>query len=91
MVFLDALTGLIQSGPDPMPDIVRLPDLEPAGFGDETLARGRDEGIYQYALFRDGLALLGNPQRGRPRGILTWAPKEGAAIEGWPENLTNAG
>lgn len=93
MAFLDALTGLIQNGPDSMPDMVRLPDLEPAGFGfgDETLARDRDEGSYQYALFRDGLALLGNPQRGRPRGVLTWAPKEGTAIEEWPESLTNAG
>jgi len=86
MAFLDTLTGFIQSGPDPMPNMVRLPDLEPAGFGfgDETLARGRDDGSYQYALFRDGLALLGNPQRGRPRGVLTWAPKEGMAVNEWP-------
>lgn len=37
--FLGTLTGLIQSGADPMPDTVTLPEPEPTGFGfgDETM------------------------------------------------------
>jgi hypothetical protein len=93
MAFFDRLAELIRGEPDAMPNTVRLPDLEPAGFGlgDGTLARGRQEGSYQYALFRDGFALLGNPQRGHPRGVLTWAPREGSPIDEWPETLKSAG
>ena len=77
--FLKLLTSIIQNGGRSIPATLSLPGFAPVGFGlgGEGVGRGRDDADYQYALFRDGLALLGDPNRGRLLGITTWSPKDG--------------
>jgi hypothetical protein len=77
--FLKSLTGIIQDGGRSIPATLQLPSFGSIGFGlgGESGGRIRDDADYQYALFRDGLALLGDPHRGRFRGITMWSPKEG--------------
>jgi hypothetical protein len=81
--FLKSLTGVIQDGGRSIPGTLQLPSFGPIGFGlgGESVGRTRDDADYQYALFRDGLALLGDPKRGRPRGITVWSPKEGVFLQ----------
>ncbi|MGV1793551.1 hypothetical protein [Rhizobium sp. A37_96] len=85
IAFLKALTTMI--GPQTLrfPSSLQLPQFVPAGFGtiidDSTRDTPRD--AYNYALFRDGLALLGDPQRGRPVGVLEWSPKNGVTMQDW--------
>lgn len=81
---LKSLTGIIQDGGrSPIPATLALPGFVPVGFGlgGEGAGRGRDDADYQYALFRDGLALLGDPNRGRLQGIMTWSPKDGVFLQ----------
>ena len=61
--FLNALAGMIRDGREQRPKQLELPAFDPIGFG-----VGGDEGSllrtspdYSYALFRDGLALIGDP------------------------------
>jgi hypothetical protein len=78
--FLTSLTGIIASGEYAIPPTLQLPILQPVGFGllsDDAPAARREDGEYRYALFRDGLALLGDPFRGRVLDIVTWSPYEG--------------
>jgi hypothetical protein len=79
MEFLKSLTGIIQDGGRSIPATLQLPSFGSIGFGlgGESVGRSRDDADYQYALFRDGFALLGDPNRGRLGGITTWSPKEG--------------
>jgi hypothetical protein len=81
--FLKSLTGIIQDGGRSIPATLQLPSFGSIGFGlgGEGVGRFRDDADYQYALFRDGLALLGDPNRGRPRGITMWSPKEGVFLQ----------
>lgn len=81
--FLKSLTGIIQDGGRSIPATLQLPSFGPIGFGlgGESVGRIRDDADYQYALFRDGLALLGNPNRGRLRGVTMWSPKEGMFLQ----------
>ena len=77
--FLDALTGMIRFGPRERPETLELPVNDLAGFvagGAEPAGRRTGED-YDYALFRDGLALLAGPPPGKLTGIRTWHPKEG--------------
>lgn len=76
---MKSLTGIIQDGGRSIPATLPLPSLRPVGFGlgGEAAEGRRDDADYQYALFRDGLALLGDPYRGRPRGTIVWSPKDG--------------
>lgn len=78
-VFLGALTAMIRFGPRERPATLELPTSEVAGFASGSAEIGirsaRDD--YDYALFRDGLALLAGPPAFRLRGIRTWHPKEG--------------
>ncbi len=77
--FLNALSTIIRGGRENMPAALELPRTEPAGF---VVDRGerRDalsESEYAYALYRDGLALLGSPPPRRIVGHRTWSPEEG--------------
>lgn len=77
--FLDALTGMIRFGPRDRPETLELPVNDLAGFssGGAEPADRRTREDYDYALFRDGLALLARPPPRKLTGIRTWHPKEG--------------
>lgn len=81
--FLNALSNAIRAGERRMPAKIVLPTFEPTGFelsaADSAAGRDADE-PYQYALFRDGLALLGDPLRGRPRDVVVWSPDGGMVL-----------
>jgi hypothetical protein len=77
--FLNALSNIIRSGARDVPRQFELPSLDPVGFGiaEGTVApRNEDNPNYTYALFRDGLALLGTPPQ-RAADQRAWLPKEG--------------
>lgn len=82
--FLNALSNGIRDRGVGLPATIRLPTFEPAGFalsaGDRVVRAEADE-PYQYALFRDGLALVGEPFRGRPRDVVVWSPDGGMALD----------
>lgn len=80
--FLNALTGIIRSGGRAIPSTLQLPTFQPVGLGlpDGDGAAASREGEYRYALFRDGLALLGDPFRGRLRDVVIWSPNEGLLL-----------
>ena len=77
--FLNALSAIVRNGRDNIPELLELPRLDPAGFGfggdDAGLALPEPE--YRYALYRDGLALLGSPPPRRIVGHKVWFPREG--------------
>ena len=81
--FLNALSNSIRDRGVGPPETMRLPIVEPTGFalstGDRAAVVDADE-PYHYALFRDGLALLGQPFRGRPRDIVVWSPDVGMVL-----------
>ena len=78
--FLNALSSAIHDRKAGLPATMRLPTVEPSGFalttGERKATADADE-PYQYSLFRDGLALLGEPFRGRLRDVVVWAPSGG--------------
>jgi hypothetical protein len=77
--FLDALTGMIRFGEGRRPEALDLPLSDIVGFADggaDATGRSARED-YDYALFRDGLALLAGPPPRKLTGIRTWHPKEG--------------
>lgn len=81
--FLNALSNAIRDRGVGLPARMRLPTVEPTGFALST--RDRIAGVdadepYQYALFRDGLALLREPFRGRLRDVVVWSPDGGMAL-----------
>ena len=77
--FLNALSTIIRNGRDNVPDSLELPRIDPVGFA----IGGEDTGLtlpaseYAYALYRDGLALLGSPLPRRIIGHKAWFPKDG--------------
>ncbi|RQW40603.1 hypothetical protein [Novosphingobium sp. LASN5T] len=79
--FLQALTGLIRIGPRERPpvELLELPVGDVAGFnegsGEIGFRTAREP--YDYALFRDGLALISDLPRRGPADILRWHPREG--------------
>jgi hypothetical protein len=85
VAFLKAFTEMLEPKTLSFSPGLQLPEFVPAGFGsidgDEFEDTPRDD--YKYALFRDGLALLGDPQRGRPVGVLEWSPKDGVVRQDW--------
>lgn len=84
--FLNGLSAVIRGGRRQIPPSFLLPTFDPVGFGfvddDRAVPDIRDEGdrSYDYAQFRDGLALLGDPFRGRPRDVLLWSPEGGVSL-----------
>lgn len=85
IAFLKALTGMLDPQSLRFPSSLQLPEFAPAGFGtiNDDVSEGTPSSDYNYALFRDGLALLGDPQRGRPVGVLEWSPKGGVISKDW--------
>jgi len=82
--FLNALSAIIRNGRDNLPESLELPRLDPVGFGlggDDAGLRSLDS-EYTYALYRDGLALLGSPPPRRMVGHRAWLPREGIRDEG---------
>ena len=80
--FLNALSNMISDRGAGLPKASRLPTVESTGFAlttGDSFARADAEEPYQYALFRDGLALLGEPFRGRPLGMVFWSPDGGVS------------
>jgi hypothetical protein len=75
--FLDALSGMIRAGPERVPETLDLPSGDFIGLSTGDDAAGRDGAAYDYALFRDGLALLGNPPPHRIAGLRFWYPNNG--------------
>ena len=78
--FLNALSAIVRNGRDNLPESLELPSLDPAGFGfggDEAGLRSPAASEYRYALYRDGLALLGSPPPSRTVGQRMWIPREG--------------
>ncbi len=81
--FLNALSAIVRNGRDNPPVLLELPRLDPVGFG----LSGDDAGLiprdseYRYALYRDGLALLGSPPPRRVAGHRTWLPREGMRVD----------
>lgn len=81
--FLNALSSAIRDRGVGPPATMRLPTFEPAGFAlsaGDRIARADADEPYRYALFRDGLALLEEPFRGRPRDVVVWSPDGGMAL-----------
>ena len=81
--FLNSLSGVIRDQGVGPPATMRLPTVEPTGFAisaRERIAAPDADEPYQYALFRDGLALLSEPFRGRLRDVVVWSPDGGMAL-----------
>jgi len=76
--FLDTLSRMIGGTEPDIPEQLELPSIDPVGFGleGETKSFRGSNSDYNYALFRDGLALLGTPPR-RIAGYRRWLPKAG--------------
>jgi len=77
--FLDALSGIVRNGRENLPSAFELPRIDPVRFGiggDEAGPTSADS-EYRYALYGDGLALLGSPAPRRIAGHSTWFPRDG--------------
>jgi hypothetical protein len=77
--FLNALSAIIRNGRENLPDSLELPRVDPVGFGigGEDAEPTLPESEYTYALYRDGLALLGSPPPRRIARHRAWFPKDG--------------
>jgi hypothetical protein len=77
--FLNALSAIVRNGRDNLPELLELPRLDHAGFGfgGDEAGLALPEAEYRYALYRDGLALLGSPPPRRMVGHRMWLPREG--------------
>ena len=76
ITLLKTLTQIISKPDRRVPDRLELAVTEPVGFGFDVFDGLRDR-RYRYALYSDGLALLGGP---RPRTLVAhsrWEPKSG--------------
>lgn len=78
--FLEALTRMIRFGPRRLPESLELPVCDIAGFADggtEIADRSLSRKDYGFALFRDGLGLLAEPQPWKATDLRIWDPKVG--------------
>jgi hypothetical protein len=73
------MSGIIRGGSERIPEQLELPNFEPVGFGvgKDSAALDTARPDYNYALFRDGLALLEDPLRRSRMSARVWSPKEG--------------
>ena len=77
--FLNSLSSIIREDGDIIQEFLELPCAETVGFTsdqDDTGDVGRDP-EYEYAVYRDGLALLGSPRPRKVDGYWIWSPKGG--------------
>jgi hypothetical protein len=86
-IFLDGLSNLIREGSrakDLNKRSLELPVHEVVGFrtatDDDHGRPTEDRSEYEYALFRDGLALIGKPPRRDPADLVIWDPKDGLSF-----------
>jgi hypothetical protein len=81
--FLAHLSAMITG--ERRPERLDLPVFEPVGFGGSSdfLARETASADYDYALFGDGLALLGSPNERSIVGFRRWLPRQG-----WQDAVT---
>jgi hypothetical protein len=76
---LNILSRIIRN-PDERALGVELPTTQQIGFTtDETDRAETSREEYVYSLYRDGLALIGTPPRGRTLELRRWLPREGMA------------
>jgi hypothetical protein len=77
--FLDSLSVIIRNGRENLPDSLELPRIDPVGFaiGSEEAGLTLPASEYTYALYSDGLALLGSPPPRRIVGHKAWFPRVG--------------
>jgi hypothetical protein len=77
--FLNALSALIRLEDRTLPETLDLPSGDFVGLSADgaALMTRRDGVPYAYAVFRDGLALLGGPPPRRIAGHRIWHPKHG--------------
>ncbi|WP_342739910.1 hypothetical protein [Bradyrhizobium sp. B117] len=77
--FLNALSALIRLEDRILPETLDLPSGDFVGSSaDGAASITRRDGVpYEYALFRDGLALLGGPSPRHITGHRIWHPKHG--------------
>ena len=77
--FLDSLGLMIREGGEVTQEHVELPRTEPVGFSSERGGAREDPRAleYQYAVYRDGLALLGSPHPRKADGYRIWSRKGG--------------
>lgn len=77
--FLNALSALIRLEDRTLPETLDLPSGDFVGSSTDGAASvtRRDDVPYDYALFRDGLALLDGPLPRRIAGHRIWYPKRG--------------
>lgn len=81
--FLDSLGSIIREGGDVLQQSLELPRAETAGFTsvqDDT-REGRRDAEHDYAVYGDGLALLGSPRPREMDGFWIWSPKNGMVRE----------
>jgi hypothetical protein len=80
--FLTELSAAIRGGRTNVPLKFVLPTFNPVGFGFADYEEHVTADLpYDYTQFRDGLALLGNPFRGHPHGVVVWSPDKGITDE----------
>lgn len=81
--FLNSLSAIIREGGENLPVSLELPRIDPVGFatGGEDAGLALPASDYSYALYRDGLALLGSPPPRRIVGHKVWLPKDGMRSE----------
>jgi hypothetical protein len=77
--FLNSLSAIIRDGRESLPDALELSRIDPVGFGigsNEVDPISPSSG-YRYALYGDGLALLGSPPPRRIIGHRVRLPRDG--------------
>ena len=77
--FLEELSSMIREGGEVTQEYIELPRTGTVGFSsDRDAAReGPSASEYEYAVYRDGLALIGSPHPRKVDGYRIWSPKDG--------------
>ena len=80
--FLNSLSSIIREGGEVTQEFLELPRTETVGFTSDRdrIREGPRDLEYEYALYRDGLALLGSPHPREVDVYRIWSPKHG--VEG---------